>query len=256
MHYKNKLAFFSCIFGLTFSTLAFTDSLNQAIDTELQTNKAAAQSQTKIDKISDQSRQMLDQYRHTLREIETLGTYNTHLAELVVSQDEEKTNLEKQLREIEVTQREIVPLMLRMLDNLDTFIQLDSPFLPSERRKRVDLLKSMMKRSDVTDAEKYRRVLEAYQIENDYGHTIEAYRADLQMNGSSRPVDFLRFGRIALFYQTLNGNETGVWNKKEKKWEVLQSSYQHAVRKGLRIARKEAAPDLLTLPIPAPETVQ
>lgn len=232
------------------------DPLNEAIETEVNTHKAAARSQKKIDQMSDQTRQMLEEYRQVTREIETLKTYNRHLKQLVSAQQEEKVSLAKQLDEIEVTRREIVPLMLRMVESLERFIQLDMPFLPQERQLRLTQLKEMMVQPDVTESEKFRRLLEAYQIENDYGRTIEAYRADLTLNGESRPVDFLRVGRVALFYQTLDASETGAWNKKKKQWERLSAEYRKSIRDGLRIARKEAAPDLLTLALPLPEAVR
>ena len=110
-----------------------------------------------------------------------------------------------------------------------------------------------MKRADVTGAEKYRQIMEAYQIENEYGRTIEAYRSTLDLGGREATVDFLRFGRIALVYQTPDGTELGVWNQKKGAWEPLDSSYRSAIRDGIRIARKKASPDLIRLPLPAAE---
>jgi hypothetical protein len=118
------------------------------------------------------------------------------------------------------------------------------------------MLKDMFVRADVTNAEKYRRILEAYQIENDYGNTIEAYRSDLELNGTVTEVDFLRLGRVAIYYQRLDGSESGFWNKTNKRWESLPLSYSNSIRNGLRIARKEAAPDLLILPVPAAEAAK
>ena len=88
-------------------------------------------------------------------------------------------------------------------------------------------------------------------IENDYGNTIEAYRASL--NSSNNSVDFLRLGRVALYYQRLDGSEAGFWNRETKAWEILPSSYRSAIRDGLRIARKQAAPDLIIVPVPTAE---
>ena len=229
------------------------DPLKQAIDTDLATNQAAINSQKKIDQITEQTQKMLEEYRSATRHAETLQTYNNHLKDLLDSQRQEKASLQRQLDQIEVTQREIVPLTLKMLDSLERFINLDLPFLPEERKQRLQHLKEMINRANITDAEKFRRILEAFQIENDYGNTIEAYRADIDLNGVPSSVDFLRLGRVALFYQRLDGSETGFWNKEKNRWETLPSNYRKAIRDGLRIARKEAAPDLLTLPIPAPE---
>ncbi len=232
------------------------DNLDQAITTETTINQTASKSQQKINQISAQTRKALNDFRQVNRDTETLKTYNGHLRKMLQSQHEEKESIQRQLLAIENTEREIVPLILRMLESVETFVKLDFPFLPKERFKRIKHLKAMMLRADVTDAEKYRRILETYQIENDYGRTIEAYRADLNDREIPRTVDFLRLGRVALYYQTLDGNEIGTWNRVTKRWELLPSKYKKSIRLGLRIARKEAAPDLLVLPVSAPETVE
>jgi septal ring factor EnvC (AmiA/AmiB activator) len=235
---------------------ALSDNLDSAINTDLATNKANIKSQKKVASLNDQSRAMLDEYRSITRQAETLRTYNKHLQDLVASQELEKSSLQKQLADIEITQREIVPLILRMLENLEAFIELDLPFLPEERQKRLANLKQMVLRADVTNAEKFRRILEAFQIENDFGKTIEAYRANLTLNNTESSVDFLRIGRIALYYRRLDGSETGLWNKEKKAWESLSSDYNIPIRNALRIARKEVAPDLIALPVLAAEAVQ
>ncbi len=233
-----------------------TEHLQDAISTETATNNASIQSQKKINRLNDQTQKMLEQYRSATHQAKTLTTYNQHLKDLLESQEKEKTSLEQQLKDIETTQREIVPLILRMLDSLDKFVKLDLPFLPEERTQRIDKLKEMITRADVSNAEKFRRILEAYQIENDYGNTIEAYRADLELNGVSSSVDFLRLGRVALYYQRFDGSEAGYWDKETKQWQTLPSDYHNAIRNGLRIARKETAPDLLILPVQAAEAGQ
>jgi hypothetical protein len=244
---------------ITFGSFVFpvhSEHLNDSINIETATNAAATRSQKKIDGLSDATRKMLEQYRSATHQTETLTTYNNHLKNLLDSQTEEKTSLQKQLKDIEVTQQEIVPLIVRMLDSLEKFIALDIPFLPNERNERLAKLKEMFNRADVTNAEKFRRILEAYQVENDYGNTIEAYRADLSINNTTSSVDFLRLGRVALYYQRFDGSEAGYWDKETKQWKILSDGYRNSIRNGLRIARKETAPDLLTLPIPVAEAGQ
>lgn len=249
------LCFILTISGLV-AQAVYSEHLEKAINTETATNNASIKSQKKIDGLSDKTQKMLEQYRSASHQSESLAIYNKHLKDLLDSQEKEKTSLQQQLNDIETTQREIVPLILRMLDSLDKFIALDLPFLPEERKQRLDKLKEMIVRADVSDAEKFRRILEAYQIENDYGNTIEAYRADLTLNEVTSSVDFLRLGRVALYYQRFDGSETGYWDKEKQQWQTLSSDYRNAIRNGLRIARKETAPDLLTLPVPAAEAGQ
>ncbi len=230
--------------------------LSQAVQVETKTLQAAAKSQQKIDRISDKTQSMLNQYRAALHQTKSLKVYNQYLQNMLQSQQQELASLQKQLHDIDTTQQEIVPLILNMLDNLAQFVALDLPFLPEERKQRIERLQQMMQRADISNAEKYRRILEAYQIENEFGQTIEAYRGDLTLNGKTSSVDFLRLGRVALYFQRLDGSETGFWNKETKQWQILDSKYRSPVSKGLRIARKQMAPDLLTLPVPAAEAAQ
>jgi hypothetical protein len=108
-----------------------------------------------------------------------------------------------------------------------------------------------MGRADVSNAEKYRQIMDAYQVENEYGRTIEAYRTTLNVDGVDVKADLLRFGRIALVYQTLDQKSAGVWNQEVGNWEPLDPGYRTAIKEGLKIARKQMAPDLIRLPLPA-----
>ena len=242
--------------AVVMTSQAFAEPLNEAIQAESEKNAAAEQAQKQIDQINKQARSMVDEYRQITRQSAILERYNAHLEALVASQQKELDSFERQQSDIEVAQKQVVPLMERMVDSLAQFVELDLPFLADERAKRVKGLKAMMVRADVTDSEKFRRLMEAYQIENEFGSTIESYRANLTLNGKSRPVDFLRLGRVALYYQTLDGSESGVWNAAEKAWQPLSSDDRKPIHDGLQMARKEAAPNLLTLPIPAPEAAQ
>ncbi len=227
------------------------DQLNSAINQQDQINKEAETSQKKINKLADQSQRMLGEFKQTLRETSNLKVYNNNLEKLLISQKQEIQSLNKQYDEIETTNQGIVPLMIRMIDSLATFIDLDVPFLMTERKNRIAALKELMVSANITTSEKYRRVMEAYQIETDYGRTIEAYRGTLNSNGQQRTVEFLRIGRITFLYQTLDGNEAGVWDQPNKKWNALSSDYLTSIRKSIQIAKKQAAPELLMLPVSA-----
>jgi len=153
---------------------------------------------------------------------------------------------------VTVIERQITPLMLRMIDGLEQFVGLDLPFLRDERDERVGRLREIMDRADVAVSEKFSQVLRAYQIENDYGRTLEAYSGEIEVNGTARTVDILKVGRISLMYQAGDGSETGMYNPGTKAWEVLDDSYTAPVRTGIRMARKQVSQDLLTVPVIAP----
>lgn len=236
-------------FFLALPIVANAGALDQAIDTQVSTDLAAQASQKKIDKLSDETNEMLSEYRSVLRQKQSLQAYNDQLESLVSSQQDEMASISQQLENIETTQHDIVPLMLKMVSVLEQFVTLDVPFLKQERQSRIDALKDMMGRADVSLAEKYRRIMEAYQVETEYGRTIEAYQADLKQDSDSRSVEFLRIGRVSLYYLTLDGREAGVWDNDAKQWVVLSDDYLQAISDGLKVARKQLPPDLLVLPV-------
>jgi hypothetical protein len=226
------------------------DPLHESITVTDKNNLQEKTSQQRIDSLGEQTRAMLEEYHALSRELDSLTVYNNQLQRLVQSQDEEKALMQRQMDDIELTQREIVPLMLRMIDSLERFVNNDIPFLHLERLQRVNLLRDLMDRSDVAVAEKYRRVLEAYQIELDYSRTLEAYREELDIDGRDLTVDLLRLGRIGLYYQTLDGHAAAYWNQSTQTWIPLNTGGRLAVRRALRVAGQQAAPELLELPIP------
>jgi hypothetical protein len=232
------------------------DPLSRSIDTSKQNTRQEIKTQQRIEQLDDETKAMLEEYQRLSRELEVLKVYDDQLERLVASQQEEKTSIQQQMQDLELTQREIVPLMLRMLNWLEGFVRIDQPFLPAERNLRLAQLEQLMDRADVSVGEKYRRVLEAYQIEMDYSRTIEANRGELANGDTPRTVDFLRIGRVGLYYLTLDRAEVGFWNPASGQWEVLPERYNLPIRNGLRIARKQSAPDLLNLPVSAPREVQ
>jgi len=207
---------------------------------------AQAASQKRVDTLSDEGRELADQYRTTLRETEGLKLYLQQLRAQLKSQEEEMAVIRQESSDLERTNIEILPLLQRMLGSLEQFVQLDVPFLKQERMARVAKLNEMMPRADVTVSEKYRRIVEAYQIEMEYGRTIEAYRGQL----GDKEVDFLRVGRVGLFYQTPDGVETGYWDREKKDW-TLDDDYAAGVTEGLKVAKKQTSPNLLIVPVQA-----
>lgn len=243
----------AALFGLLLPATGLADQIERANAAGLTESRAEVRSQARIEGLDDATRAALDEYRQLARRLEALAAYNAQLGRMVSSQEAEMAELEAQIAGIEDTQREIYPLLTRMIDGLEGFVAADRPFLPEERSRRLSQLRELLDRADVSVAEKYRRVLEAYQIENDYGRNLEAYRGPLDTGtGAPRTVDYLRLGRLGLYYQTLDGAESGWWDNAAGAWERLPEAANLPLREGLRMARKQIAPDLLRLPLDAP----
>jgi chromosome segregation ATPase len=218
------------------------------IGEQLKAEEAARASEKRIAQLDSETAGMLGEYRQMTAEATSLKAYNEQLATQVSSQQEELATLARQLGEVETTSREVLPMMQRMLATLEQFVKLDLPFLPQERAARIAQLRDMMTRADVSISEKYRRIVEAYQIETEYGRTLEAYQGKID----GKTVDLLRVGRVALMYQTLDGKESGYWDAVSGKWK-LDNRYDDAIKEGLKVARKQAAPDFVAVPVRAPK---
>ena len=243
-------------FAITAAPARAANPIKSSIDLQSETDRATLKSQQRIDQISDQTRELLQEYRQATRELESARDYNDHLERMVAAQQQNISSLETQLDGVHVTQREIIPLLGRMVDTLAQFVELDKPFLLQERRQRVAQLRALLDRPDTSVAEKYRRVMEAYQIETDYGRSVEAYRGILRHGGGERTVDFLRVGRVGLFYRSLDGIQAGSWDAATRSWQALADDYRGALKQAFAVARKQSAPELLILPLDAPEETQ
>lgn len=229
------------------------ERVENAVQLQGQSLESSAETQARIDALDDQTREMLNEYRTTMSQVQDLDAYNRQLEQLVATQRVELADFERQFKDIEITKRRILPLISRMIEVLGEFVGVDSPFLQSERSLRIAELGKLMQRPEVPTSEKYRRVSEAYQIELEYGHTIEAYEGELQMEGETRTVAFLRFGRLGLYYMTLDGQQIGYRDMAADRWVALDDAYRQPLDRAIRIARKQLPPDLIRLPVPAPE---
>ena len=231
------------------SSNVIADPLNDIQKVGQQTQTAAKKSQEKIDNIYGQTQEMIGEYRSVVDETELLKVYNDHVARLVADQNANIESLNRQIGTIEKTKQDVVPLMYRMIDTLEQFIKADVPFNTEDRLARVEKLREIMSSASVTTSEKFRQVLEAYMVEKDYSTTMVADQGSLNIDGRDISVDFARLGRIAYVAQSFDQKNAWVWNNSTKQWEALGEEFLKPVKETIRMARKQAAPDLVKLPI-------
>ena len=242
---------------ILFPSMVLAEELDAVQATGTQKVTEGEASQVRIDKIVEGAQGRLIQYRSLLKQIEGLEAYNKQLATQVASQEDLLARFDKSITDVALIERQMVPLVTKMAASLDDFIELDLPFHRSERRERIAFINDNLAAADIDVAEKFRQVIEAYQIENEYGRKIDSYQAIVSLNGVEQEVDVLRIGRVAMVCQSKDTRTSGMWNNDSKDWEVIDTAtYRNAIRHGIRMAKKQASIDILTLPISAPEVVQ
>lgn len=223
--------------------------LDDSLDVVSSTNRAAEQSQRKIDELSLETQRLLEEYR-TLREsAEYQEAYTRELEQVEAAQQARIDSLTRQIAQARVTRQRILPLMRSMADALESFVVLDLPFHHEQRLAAVLQLKQRLDQPELSMAARFRLLLEAYRLEQDYGVTVEAWRGPLQVDEETLSVEFLRVGRMALYYQSLDRERSGYWDRERGDWIVLDSEHNRGLAQAMRVARNQSAPQLLELPL-------
>ncbi len=243
--------------GALMGSVAMAD---QNLDAILQVGQSKVallqESQQRIDRLAQETDDLLQQFKAVNKEIEGLRTYNSQLEKQIAAQLQVLEELDESIENVTVIERQIQPLILKMLDGLEQFVELDKPFRLEERRERLAMLRANQDRADISVAEKFRQVLEAYKIEMAYGRFLDTYQDTLEVEGEERMVNILRVGRISLMYQTTDTEQQGAWDSEQQAWVPLDDSYRRSILKGLRIARDVETQDIMMLPVQAPEAAQ
>jgi hypothetical protein len=218
---------------------------------------AAQISQKKINKLAGQTYDILQDFRLVNKQLEGIKVYNSQLEKQLENQQETMLDIAGSIENATVIERQIIPLAIKMLDALEQYVNLDIPFHRDTRLTSISQVRENMQATHFSTSEKFRQVLELYDIESEYGSTIDQYSGLLPVDGKEQKVTFMRVGRIAFLYQSSDQNHTGVWNSRDKKWDPVDASdYRSSTAKAIRIAKKQAAIDVLDLPIAYPEVAK
>ncbi|MFA7555971.1 MAG: DUF3450 domain-containing protein [Spongiibacteraceae bacterium] len=258
MHRFKTIAFAMTVsFGALLGSPAQANTVDAVLKVGQAKTTAAQNSQKTVDKLASEAGDLLQDYKTVMKQVDGLRVYNSRLEKQIANQMTRIGDIENSIDQVTVIQRQVTPLVIRMIDGLEEFVNLDIPFLLDERKQRVAFLRSSLDRSDLSVAEKFRQVLEAYKIENEFGRKITSYKGSLSLDGVERDVNFFQVGRVALLYQTTDTEISGAWDAAAGEYVQLdKGEYRNAILKGIRIARKEATIEILKLPISAPEAAQ
>ncbi len=233
---------------------AHAQAMDKVVQEGQQKLEAGRASQQRINSIVDEQQAKLVTYRALLKQMEGLEQYNEQLGQQIQGQEALIERFDRSISQVAQIERQMLPLMTRMADSLATFVSLDLPFHASERRERLAFINDAINRADLDVAEKFRQIIEAYQVETEYGRKIDTYPDIVEIDGQRVEVDILRFGRIALVAQSRDTAITAAWDNRSKRWIPLDTgTYRNDIKKGILMARKQASIDLVTLPIAAPE---
>ena len=243
---KRKLNFMHLCMVTALSLSLHSSDMESVLEVGRDNQQLSAKSQSLIDSTERQTDKIVNEWKAVSKQVEGLKLYNAQKRIQIQAQLDLMDKLDEQLVQVVVMQRQIPPLAQKMLDSLESFISLDTPFRKEERQNRIDLVRSSLAKPKVTASEQVRQVLEAYNIEAEYGRKIDTYESTLN---DGTVVNILVIGRIGMFYQTKDEQSSGRWNNETGKWDELPVSYRKPIRDGIRMAKKLAPTDMLMMPI-------
>jgi len=244
-----KASFVSIALVAMISSTASADEIDDLVSKGKSRISSGAASQKRIDDISEQTEKVLAEAHKELKSAEVLKLFNDRLRRTVTAQEGAKQELVQSIEDASLIERQIVPLMFRMIDGLEKFVGLDLPFKQDERMQRIERIRSYLTNANITAAERFRQVLAAYTAESDYGKSIDVYTDQLALSSGNLTVNVLQVGRTGLYYQTLDGNQSGYWDKSSKSWIDLDSSHNDGITTAIRITQGKESKDLMRLPI-------
>lgn len=236
-------------------TSAYADRTDDIVSNNSKRLKDGAASQKRIDDTSERTEKIVSQYHQQRKNVEVLKKFNDRLRRTLAAQEVAMTKLARSIEDASLIERQIVPLMLSMVDGLEKFIAADIPFKLDERNARLARIKGYLTNANISAAERFRQVLDAYSIENAYGQSIDAFVEELQLDGVAKTVNILQIGRAGLYFQTTDGKQSGYWDKAAGQWQTLDPSHNAGITKAIRITRGKEVNDLMTLPVAAPEAI-
>lgn len=223
-----------------------------ALDVSRTTVTEGARSQQTVENLDAQAAELLGDYRASLKQRDVLRRFNASREREVQNQLEQIVGLEQDVENIQGLQRAVLPLLEDMVAELTAFVNADLPFLQGERQARLARLQSIMQDSTQTAASRYNLILEAYQIENEYGRSMDSYTGEIDNDGTALTVDFLRVGRLALIYKSADDSILRIYDRNVGGFVDLDKKFLGEVRRGIRMAKEQTPPDLLSIPVTAP----
>ena len=237
--------------GLSILTLLaanlFAASSVDSVKSELlESHLRSAAVQQQIDQLQQVSSESDREYRTLLLQLDSTNAYNQQLQQRQTLQRQSLSAIDEQLVSVADIEREIKPLIKKMLQSLLNFVAADLPFLKVQRQ--ADLVQLQLDIADLQlpDSDKYQKLLQAFLREERYSHAMQTYQGRLRGEGADVQVDYLQLGRVALYYQSLDGQKSALWSRQKNAWLPLGSSANKELRQAIEMAGGQAVDKLLS----------
>jgi hypothetical protein len=245
-HYFKIISICSLLF---FHSLSVANTVAELEKESLKGLQESTSIQNEIDRLYSEEQLLDQQYQTLLMQLAALKSYNLDVKKRIDSQNSQLLSLQEQLASVAQVKLEIMPLMQQMQTSLAAFVDADLPFKTEQRAQELERLAQSIDDIEMPLSSKYQRILEAFDEQRGLSQSMESFQGMLSIDGQQVQVDFLRLGRVALFYQTLDGQKSGRWSKENGSWQLLDGEQSKQLSKALEVAQGSKTPSLLMLDV-------
>jgi multidrug efflux pump subunit AcrA (membrane-fusion protein) len=247
-----KRAWLACAAGALALTKALPAQaqLETALSAARQSSAASAAAQRQVEEADDAAGSAVREYRAVLQQLDNTRLFVAQQQIFLDSQASEIISVRNQLGTVEQIKQGMSPMMLRMTVELEDAIRADVPFRVVERMDRVARVQNALANPSVSPAEQYRQVLNAYKIEATYGYSTESYQG-VHPEQPGNVVDFIRFGRTSFIFIDKRDGSAKRYDINSGGWVALEDIDINQIRQTIRVAREQAAPEVIYAPVTA-----
>lgn len=240
----------ACSFGIALAAGPLypqdTQKLREAVGKTVDTHQ---QVQKKLEAWADEQADLASRYRSAKAQIDYLEKRRDFEEKEVAALDEGIAELGRRLVESVRLNDSLEDTLNAVMGRLEAWVDRDIPFLTEERSARLASVREQIARPDVTGAEKLRRVLEALQVEANYGNAPDVSQERIEVGGEEIFADVIRIGRVSVFWRSPDGKRVGEFDRGKNKWVGLGDKYIRPVSEVREMVLRVRSTRVLSLPL-------
>ncbi len=246
---SKQLALAAAIAVAFAATAAHTQDAAQLSDTVKKTVETHQQTQKKQQEWANEQADLSARLRSARAQVDFFDKKKALEEKEVAALDKGVAELERRMVESVRLNDSLLDTLNAVVTRLEGFVEGDLPFLLTERRARIAGVKDALARPDYTGAEKLRRVLEALQVEANYGNVAEVYQEKIVVNDEEVFADMVRIGRVSVYWLTPDGKRVGEYDRGQGKWVELDHKYAHTINETREMALRLRSVEVVSLPL-------
>jgi hypothetical protein len=236
-------------FSLGAVLLAGAEEGKSLSDTVAKTVETRQQTQKKQEAWAEEKSDYAARYRAAKAQVDYLEKTRAFEEKEVGSLDAGISELERRMVESARLKDNLEDSLNVVVNRLDAWVKQDIPFLHEERSARLVSVREAIAKPEVTGAEKLRRVLEALQVEANYGNTVDVSQERIKVGNEEISADVVRVGRVSVYWRSPDGKRVGEFDRASNQWVEIDRKYANTIADLREMVMRLRSTKVITLPL-------